>query len=58
MIPIRSGVRDWIATRHADMRRGMRSLSLTVQESLKCDLHAGDLYIFRGPQRSGHDSLA
>jgi len=44
------------------MRRGMRSRALTVQESLKRDRHAGDLYIFRG--RSGdlikilwHDGL-
>lgn len=33
---------------HTDMRRGMRSMALTVQESLKRDPHAGDLYIFRG----------
>ncbi|WP_271606737.1 MULTISPECIES: IS66 family insertion sequence element accessory protein TnpB [unclassified Bradyrhizobium] len=62
MIPIPSGVRVWIATGHTDMRRGMRSLALTVQESLKRDPHGGDLYIFRG--RSGdlvkilwHDGL-
>jgi transposase len=30
------------------MRRGMQSLALTVQESLKRNPHAGDLYIFRG----------
>ncbi|WP_354115127.1 IS66 family insertion sequence element accessory protein TnpB [Bradyrhizobium sp. LA7.1] len=30
------------------MRRGMQSLALAVQESLKRDPHAGDLYIFRG----------
>jgi len=48
MIPISSVVRVWIATGHTDMRRGMQSLSLTVQESLKRDPHAGDLYIFRG----------
>src|ERR1700756_4444624 len=48
MIPIPSGVRVWIATGHTDMRRGMPSLALTVQESLKRDPHAGDLYIFRG----------
>ncbi|MGY4289001.1 transposase [Bradyrhizobium sp. LM2.7] len=35
MIPIPSGVRVWIATGHTDMRRGMQSLALTVQESLK-----------------------
>ena len=48
MIPIPSGVRVWIATGHTDMRRGMQRLALTVQESLKRDPHAGDLYIFRG----------
>ena len=48
MIPIPSGVRVWIATGHTDMRRGMLSLALTVQESLKRDPHAGDLYILRG----------
>ena len=48
MIPIPSGVRVWIATGHTDMRRGMQSLALTVQESLKRDAHAGDLYVFRG----------
>jgi transposase len=30
------------------MRRGMQGLALQVQESLKRDPHAGDLYIFRG----------
>lgn len=48
MIPIPSNVRVWIATGHTDMRRGMESLALAVQESLKRDPHAGDLYIFRG----------
>ena len=48
MIPIPSNVRVWIATGHTDMRRGMQSLALGVQESLKRDSHAGDLYIFRG----------
>src|SRR5438067_10096395 len=48
MIPIPSGVRVWIATGHTDMRRGMQSLALTVQQSLRRDPHAGDLYIFRG----------
>ena len=56
MIPIPSGVRVWIATGHTDMRRGMQSLALTVQESLKRDPHAGDLYIFRG-RRVGHVAL-
>ncbi|WP_354125333.1 IS66 family insertion sequence element accessory protein TnpB [Bradyrhizobium sp. LA6.10] len=37
-----------MATGHTEMRRGMQSLSLTAQESLKRDPHAGDLYIYRG----------
>ena len=48
MIPIPSSVRVWIATGHTDMQRGMQGLALQVQESLKRDPHAGDLYIFRG----------
>lgn len=48
MIPIPAGCRVWIATGHTDMRRGMQGLALQVQEQLKRDPHAGDLYIFRG----------
>ena len=48
MIPISSGVRVWIATGHTDMRRGMNSLALQVQEALRRDPHGGDLYVFRG----------
>jgi transposase len=62
MIPIASGVKVWIATGHTDMRRGMNSLALLVQEAFRRDAHAGDLYVFRG--RSGslikilwHDGL-
>ena len=51
MIPISSGVRVWIATGHTDMRRGMNSLALLVQEAFKRNPHGGDLYVFRG--RSG-----
>ena len=62
MIPMPTGGRIWIATGHTDMRRGMRSLALQVQEGLGRDPFAGDIYIFRG--RSGslikalwHDGL-
>jgi transposase len=62
MIPVPSGGKVWLALGHTDMRKGMRSLSLQVQEALKKDVHAGDLYVFRG--RSGslckilwHDGL-
>ena len=48
MIAFASGVRVWIATGHTDMRRGMQGLALQVQEGLKRDTHAGDLYLFRG----------
>jgi transposase len=48
MIPIPSGVRVWIATGHTDMRGGMNSLALLVQEAFKRDPHGGDLYVFRG----------
>ena len=51
MIALPSGVRVWIAAGHSDMRRGMQSLALQVQEGLNRDPHAGDLYVFRG--RSG-----
>ena len=52
MIPVPSGVRVWLAVGYTDMRRGMNSLALQVQEVLKRDPHAGDLYVFRG--RRGH----
>src|SRR6516165_8127149 len=48
MIPLLSGVRVWIATGHTDMRRGMNGLTLQVQEGLRRDPHAGDLFVFRG----------
>ena len=48
MIPISSGVRVWIATGHTDMRKGMRGLSLLVQEGLGRDPFAGDVFVFRG----------
>ena len=48
MIVPPSGVRVWRATGSTDMRRGMNSLALQVQEALRRDPHAGDLYVFRG----------
>ena len=38
----------WIATGHTDMRKGMPGLALQVQEGLRRDPHAGDLFVFRG----------
>jgi len=48
MIPVPSGVRVWIATGYTDMRRGMNGLALQIQQGLKRDPHAGDLFVFRG----------
>jgi transposase len=48
MIGAPIGTRVWLATGATDMRRGMNGLALLVQESLKRDPHAGDLYVFRG----------
>jgi transposase len=48
MIVPPSGIRVWLATGATDMRRGMNSLALQVQEALHRDPHAGDLYVFRG----------
>ena len=52
MIPVPSGMRVWLAVGHTDMRRGMNSLAVQVQEVLGRDPHAGDLYVFRG--KRGH----
>ena len=48
MIVPPSGVRVWLATGATDMRRGLNSLALQVQEALHRDPHAGDLDVFRG----------
>src|SRR5690242_12753205 len=52
MIVPPSGVRVWLATGTTDMRRGMNSLALQVQEVLHRNPHAGDLYVFRGRRGS------
>ena len=56
MIPVPSGVRVWLATGVTDMRRGMNTLALQVQQDLGRDPHAGDLYVFRG-RRGDHVTL-
>jgi transposase len=48
VIPVASNVRIWIATGHTDMRKGMHGLCLLVQEGLKRDPFAGDVFVFRG----------
>src|SRR5207302_3257685 len=47
MIPVPSGVRVWLAVGRTDMRKGMNGLALRVQQVLRRDPHAGDLYVFR-----------
>ena len=44
MIPVPSGVRVWLATGVTDMRRGMNTLALQVQEGLGRDPHGGDFF--------------
>lgn len=51
MIPVPGGARIWLAMGHTDMRKGMRTLALQVQQTLRHDVHSGDLFVFRG--RSG-----
>ena len=48
MISVPSGVRVWLAGGVTDMRRGMNGLTLQIQEGLRRDPHAGDLFVFRG----------
>lgn len=48
MIGVPTGARVWIATGHTDMRKGMQGLALLVQEGLKRDPFAGDIFLFRG----------
>jgi transposase len=48
MIGVPAGARVWIATGATDMRKGMNGLALLVQEGLKRDPYAGDIYVFRG----------
>jgi transposase len=48
MIPVATSGRVWLAVGRTDMRRGMYGLALQVQEVLRRDPHAGDLFVFRG----------
>jgi transposase len=48
MIPVPANVKIWLATGQTDMRKGMNSLALYVQETHGRDPHAGDLFVFRG----------
>ena len=48
MIAFPAGAKVWIAGGVTDMRCGMNSLALKVQEGLGRDPHAGELFCFRG----------
>lgn len=48
MIAFPAGVRVWIAGGVTDMRRGMNTLALAVQQGLGRDPHAGEIFCFRG----------
>ncbi len=48
MIAVPGAARIWIATGSTDMRKGMQGLALLVQEGLKRDPFAGDVFVFRG----------
>jgi transposase len=48
IIPIPGDIKVWLATGQTDMRKGMNSLALQVQEKLGRNPHEGDLFVFRG----------
>ena len=48
MIAFPAGVNVWIAGGVTDMRRGMNTLALQVQQGLGRDPHAGEIFCFRG----------
>lgn len=61
MIAVPAGVKVWIAGGVTDMRRGMNTLALQVQERLGRDPQAGEIFCFRGRKGElvkilGHDA--
>ena len=48
MLAVPGGVRVWLSSGPTDMRRGMNSLALQVQQVLKLNPNGGDLFVFRG----------
>ena len=51
MIVVPPGVRLLLATRPVDFRKGMDGLAALVQQALRADPFAGDVFIFR-PKRA------
>jgi transposase len=48
MIEFHSSLRVWLAAGHTDVRPGKQGLALQIQEGLRRDPHAGDLFVIRG----------
>jgi transposase len=48
MIAFPAGVKVWIAGGVTDMRRGMNTLALQVQQGIGRDPYAGEIFCFRG----------
>jgi len=48
MIAFPAGTKVWIAGGVTDMRRGMNTLALVVQQGLGRDPHGGEIFCFRG----------
>ena len=48
MIAFGAGVKVWIAGGVRDMRKGMNTLALQVQQGLGRDPYAGEIFCFRG----------
>lgn len=66
MIAFPAGVKVWIAGGVTDMRCGMNSLALKVQQGLGRDPHGGEVFCFRGRKgvrpvsaviAAGHDDI-
>lgn len=52
MLAVPAGVRVWLSSGPTDMRRGMNSLALQVQQVLNLNPNGGDLFVFRGKRGS------
>jgi transposase len=48
MIAFPAGTKVWIASGVTDMRKGMNTLALQVQQGLGRDPYAGEIFCFRG----------
>jgi len=56
VIAVPPGVRILLATRPVDFRKGMDGLAALVQQALRADPFAGDVFIFR-PRRADRASF-